>query len=446
MTKVKTVFWALLIVLSALWLLADTLLPEPLTYFSFRHAFMQYSGFMGMAVMSIAMVLAVRPRWLEKPMGGLDKMYRLHKWLGITALVVAVLHWWWARGTKWMVGWGWLERPPRGAGAGAEVTLSGFEQWMRGQRGLAESLGEWAFYAAVILIALALIRAFPYHLFTKTHRWLAVAYLVLVYHTLILFEIDYWTQPLGWTTAILLVAGVIAAALVLTRRVAQSRRVPGTIESLNTYPGVSVVEGRIHLEKGWPGHTPGQFAFVTSKRSEGAHPYTIASAWNPDDPSLTFVVKALGDWTGQLGEWLREGLPVEVEGPYGCFDFRDDRPRQIWIGAGIGITPFIARMTYLARHPGGPAIDLFHTTTDFDQAAIDRLKADARAAGIRLHLIVTPTDGRLTPEQIRESVPEWQSASLWFCGPAAFGDLLRKDFTAHGLPRGRFHQELFAMR
>jgi predicted ferric reductase len=33
-----------------------------------------------------------------------------------------------------------------------------------------------------------------------------------------------------------------------------------------------------------------------------------------------------------------------VEGPYGCFDFEDGQPHQIWIGAGIGITPFVARM------------------------------------------------------------------------------------------------------
>lgn len=41
---------------------------------------------------------------------------------------------------------------------------------------------------------------------------------------------------------------------------------------------------------------------------------------------------------------------------------------------------------------------------------------------------------------------EWRDASIWFCGPAGFGQALRQDFAAHGLPRDRFHQELFAMR
>ena len=64
---------------------------------------MQYTGVLGMGVMSVAMLLAVRPAWLEHRLHGLDKMYRLHKWLGISGLVLAVLHWLCAQGPKWLV-------------------------------------------------------------------------------------------------------------------------------------------------------------------------------------------------------------------------------------------------------------------------------------------------------------------------------------------------------
>lgn len=38
------------------------------------------------------------------------------------------------------------------------------------------------------------------------------------------------------------------------------------------------------------------------------------------------------------------------------------------------------------------------------------------------------------------------AASIWFCGPSGFGEVLREDFAAAGLPvTERFHQELFAM-
>ena len=104
MKRIKVSLVAILILLTALWLAADTLLPEPFTYFSFRVAFLQYSGVIGIGLMSFAMLLALRPKCLEPYLDGLDKMYRLHKWLGVGALVIAVIHWWWAQGTKWMVG------------------------------------------------------------------------------------------------------------------------------------------------------------------------------------------------------------------------------------------------------------------------------------------------------------------------------------------------------
>jgi len=82
----------------------------------------------------------------------------------------------------------------------------------------------------------------------------------------------------------------------------------------------------------------------------------------------------------------------------------------------------------------------------YEQTVIEKLTADAGAASIRLHVTITPKHGRLTPEQIRATVPESASASLWFCGPAVFGSSLRKDFLHHGLPAANFHQELFQMR
>ncbi|WP_425287451.1 hypothetical protein [Paramesorhizobium deserti] len=206
------------------------------------------------------------------------------------------------------------------------------------------------------------------------------------------------------------------------------------------------------MPHGWPGHKPGQFAFATSDRSEGAHPYTIASGWNDEKPLITFVTKELGDHTSRLREKLRVGQDVKIEGPYGCFTFDNGQPRQIWIGGGIGITPFIAAMKHIAQqglHPdrAHPVIDLFHTTAEYDGTAIAKLRADAKAADIRLHVLVDARDGFLSGERIRKEVPEWRDASIWFCGPAGFGGALRQDFAAKGLPvTERFHQELFNLR
>lgn len=450
MQNIKRAFWGMLLALTILWLLAEPQAFRQADFFALRSTIVQYSGLVAMVAMSVAMILALRPHWPERWFGGLDKMYRLHKWLGIAALSVSVFHWLWSKGPKWAVGWGLLERPARGARTPLENPI---EQFFSGFRGSAEEVGELAFYATVLLIALALIKAFPYRYFYKTHRLLALAYLALVFHAVVLIEFSYWTSVIGVLMASLLIAGTLSAVTVLLRRVGAGRRVKGKIASLQYYPGVLALETEIDVPRGWPGHKPGQFAFAMSDKREGAHPYTIASAWNDKDRRITIVTKALGDHTSRLRDTLRVGQDVTIEGPYGCFDFENGQPRQIWIGGGIGVTPFIAGMKHRAQerreHPDRPlpVIDLFHSTADYDETAIEKLKADAVAADVRLHILIDARDGFLTCERIRATVPDWREASIWFCGPVGFGEALRKDFQIQGLPVAqRFHQELFSMR
>ena len=89
--------------------------------------------------------------------------------------------------------------------------------------------------------------------------------------------------------------GSVAAILVLLRRVGAGRQVQGSIASLTYYPELRVLEGEVSVPEGWPGHRAGQFAFATSDTAEGAHPYTIASAWNDAERRITFITKELGN-------------------------------------------------------------------------------------------------------------------------------------------------------
>lgn len=160
-----------------------------------------------------------------------------------------------------------------------------------------------------------------------------MASLALVFHSVVLTRFDYWGQPIGWLLAALMLGGSAAAVLVLLGRVGAGRQVGGTVETLVHHPGLDVIESRIALQPGGSGHAAGQFAFVTADAREGAHPYTIASAWDSKERRITFITKALGNHARRLREHLRVGLPVTVERPCGCFDCEDSRPRQIWIGA-----------------------------------------------------------------------------------------------------------------
>ena len=444
MKPVQRIFWGLLLALTLLWWFSDSTAAASLVnLFAWRNLLLQYSGVLSIGVMSVSMLLAVRPVVLEPRLGGLDKMYRLHKWLGISALVTSVSHWLIAQGPKWMVGWGWLERPVRGPRPPPPAEL--IHRLIASQHGLAESVGEWTFYLAAALMVIALVKAFPYKAFLKTHTVLAATYLALVFHAVVLLNWGYWTSALGLPMALLMGAGTVSAVLVLLGRVARNRKVSGTVVGVHHHALLKTMSIDIQLQGPWAGHKAGQFAFVTLHADEGAHPYTISSAWLKDG-RITFIIKALGDYTGTLSQRVQVGETVRLEGPYGRFTFEGSKKRQIWIGGGIGITPFVARMKALAHTPDERTVDLFHTTAAYDPHAIGLMTQDAQDAGVRLHVLWDQRDGRLDANHIVAKVPDWKNADVWFCGPAKFGQSLRQTLMAMGMDGRSFHQELFEMR
>jgi predicted ferric reductase len=446
-TNMKNIKLSLILLLSGLlvlWGLSEINVASPLVNFlSWRALLIQMSGVLAIGLMSVAMILAVRPVILENCLDGLDKMYRLHKWLGIGALVLALVHWLLAEAPKWLIDLGLLERPARPRRLMEyDNVLQGFFASLHSP---AEVIGEYSFYVVVALIAISLIKRFSYRFFFKTHRILAITYLLLVVHSIVLVRFDYWTNPIGPVIALLMLAGSISAVIVLVRGIGKQRQVDAEVTAVRQYPEIGFLVVDMAMKGRWAGHRAGQFAFLTLHEDEAAHPFTIASAWEGDG-RIQFVIKGLGDYTNTLAERLKVGQSARVEGPYGRFVFEGKNKRQIWIGGGIGITPFMAGMQSLARIIGGRTIDLFHTTTILDERFINGLKKSAEAANVNLHVFWDERDGFLTPGRLAEIVPDWKESDVWFCGPAGFGKALKKGLLEMGLDESQFHQELFAMR
>ncbi|MGO3930267.1 ferric reductase-like transmembrane domain-containing protein [Rhodopseudomonas pseudopalustris] len=441
-TRLTTAFAAAVVGLAVLWGLS--LEPDAFTggFWATRHTLVYGTGVMALGLMSIGVILAARPVWFETALGGLDKFYRLHKWLGIAALGFATAHWLLRKGPSWISDLGLFAIPPKPR-HGDEIA-TGFDLF-RDLKHPAAEIGEWAFYALVALVAIALWKRFPYKYFFVTHRLMPVVYLVLIFHAVILVDRSYWTKPLGPVLALLLAAGSVAALTALFRRIGSSRQASGTIATLSLYEGNQVLDVGVRLDTAWPGHKAGQFAFVNFDDAEAAHPFTISSAWQ-NDGLLQFTIKGLGDYTRTLASQLHVGQSVVVEGPYGRFNFQDNGVRQIWIGGGVGITPFIARLRQLALAGRSSPIDLFYATDMPDAAFIVPIRELAQQTGIAFHLVDGSHADRLTLEKLAATVPEWKQADVWFCGPSGFGDAMRSTMIAQGLPASRFHQELFEMR
>jgi len=441
-TRLTTALALVSVGLAGLWLLS--LEPGAFTqgFWATRTTLVYGSGVMALGLMSVGVILAARPVWFETPLGGLDKFYRLHKWLGMSALGFAIAHWVLRKGPSWITHLGLFAIPPKPPHA--KEVATGFDLFRELKHPAAE-IGEWALYLLVALVVIALWKRFPYKYFFKTHRLMPAVYLVLVFHAFILIDRSYWSKPLGPVLALLLAAGTLAALTSLFGKIGSSHQASGTIATLSLYDGNQVLDVGIRLETAWHGHDAGQFAFVNFDDVEAAHPFTITSAWH-NDGLLKFSIKGLGDYTRTLAGSLHVGQGVVVEGPYGRFNFQGEAGRQIWIAGGVGVTPFIARLRQIARVGRSDPIDLFYATNAPDAAFIAPIRHLAQQTGIAFHLVDGSHDDRLTLEKLAGMVPDWKQADVWFCGPGGFGDAMRGTMIAQGLPASRFHQELFEMR
>ena len=87
MRRIELTYAAFMAVLTILWLVADPILWTAYEFYAFRTSLINYTGVIGIGAMSAAMITALRPVSIEPFLGGLDRIYRLHKWLGITGLV-----------------------------------------------------------------------------------------------------------------------------------------------------------------------------------------------------------------------------------------------------------------------------------------------------------------------------------------------------------------------
>ncbi|MCM8596997.1 ferric reductase-like transmembrane domain-containing protein [Accumulibacter sp.] len=414
--------------------------PPGATLWVIRQEALYLTGLLSIALMSLAMFLSTRPAWLEGPLGGLDRVYRTHRWAGILAGVFALTHWLVEMSgdlIKALIG---------RSGRIPKETLGGF---LEALRHLAKDLGEWAIWVLLAMLLITLWRRFPYAIWRVLHRVMPLLYLALALHAVMLAPPAYWTQPAGVVLAALIAAGVYGSVLSLAGRIGRSLQVTGKIVSVSRI-SPEVVGVSCQLDERWPGHRPGQFAFVRFAHGDGQHPFTIASA-DHGNRQVRFEIKALGDFTRRLGERLAAGQPVSVEGPYGRFELRRRKPgaRQIWIAGGIGVTPFLAWLESLTDRPAeAPAADLHYCTRDGDaDPFVDRLQSLCAALPqIRLSIHDARAGQTLTAGELAASEPTARSAEVWFCGPQGLADALRAGLARAWRGRLRFHQEAFALR
>lgn len=381
-----------------------------------------------MILLACAIVLSNRPRFLESFFGGLDRMYRSHRVVGLLGLSLLFLH--------------FFTIPDLSASDSAGRTL-----------------GKVALIGLTGLVALALIPRIPfiggyvrlaYQHWRFTHRFAGLFFIIGFVHMLLVDDITA-TLPLArWYWQPIVFVGMAAYVYkeLIGPRLARRRRDYVVEEA--TRLNASVIDVALRPLGDHMAQDAGQFAFVgfpTDPLLSEAHPFTISSA--PGDELIRLSIKATGDWTKHLYRSLAVGAPARIDGSYGRFSHKRGRARQIWVAGGIGVTPFLSWIRNFEETPEPFDIDFFYTVRARAEAAFWReIRFAARKhPWFRASLNVSSEDGQLGADQIASALGrDVDDCSIYLCGPVPMTEALRSGFKQLGVPAKSIHSEEFSFR
>lgn len=382
-------------------------------------------GVAALAMMGAVAILASRWTWIEDIFGGLDRVYAVHKWLAVYALALASMHLLFKAGDEtWMVG--------------AIIELP--RDWTRLVR-------QASFIALMVIVVLALNRNIPYSQWRWWHRLSGPLFLIVIAHWLSIRSPVEITSPAGLWLAGFAFLGVVSAAYKLLLYPFLARHADYRVMSVSRGPSAAEIE--FEPTKRGVDFRAGHFGFLRMKVDglREPHPFTIASAPTPGG-RITFVIRALGDYTNKLIANVSPGMHADVYAPYGRFERRPEYAREIWIGGGVGISPFIAWMR--DQHPQGfKGVVLFYFFSPgraFPET--DALQAMAEERGIEF---VPVSTGPATPsfvERFGEALQatDPSSVDIAVCGPQGLLEAVRKLASANNYSPDSIRHEFFAFR
>jgi len=389
-------------------------------------SFGQITGLLGMILFSLNLIISNRSRFFDHFFSGIHHFYDTHKWLGSLAFSLLLFHPLFLA-VKYLglsVYDAAMFLLPGGINTNTAITL-----------------GSVALLGMILLLSLTLYFKIRYHIWRFSHKFMVAVFIVAIMHVLLISS-DV-SRDLFLRYYILLFAfwGLAFGSYRAFFRFFFNKDYSFRVKEVILLNG-NVVEIELAPEKGAIKFEPGQFIFVrfvAPATSSEPHPFSIASAESSDH--LKIVVKALGDFTGDLDK-IKPGMLAKIEGPFGKFYAPAGR-KEIWIAGGVGITPFLS-MARSLREITRP-IDLYYCLNEPGEAVfLDELRAiSATNPKFRVITWFSKEKGRINVEKIKEISEGVVFSDIYICGPLLFMRSLRDQFTKQGVESKNIYFEEF---
>jgi len=392
----------------------------------------QITMLLSFACAVLALLAVVRAQALEPLFGGLDRGVRLHRRLGLWALLLLVAH------VVFLV--------LHAAAAGQEIWVMLVPFWSAEAR----TIDILAFYLLIGLGLLAYDRRLRHERWLALHRLIGLLFLVGTAHASLQESTIRLYEPLRTWIVILLLCGTAAWIYRVFLFRSFGPRFRYAVRRV-TQRGGDVVDLEIRPLDRRMMYQPGTFAFLRIPSLEAhageLHPFSISST--PVERDLRFSVRQVGDFTRRLST-LKTGDEVEVYGAFGSFTPQHFAPyrRMVWVGAGIGITPFLGMLGFELSNNDFRRIWLYYVTRTPEEAVYD---AEIRARFLEADSFIdyvqwsSAERGRLTAARIAEEVA-LEGYAVMLCGSSAFVADMARQFRRLGVPSERIILEELQFR
>lgn len=380
-------------------------------------------GAVSILLMAWSFVLAIRLRALEPWFGGMDRVYRSHRWAGALAIPTMWLH------TS-------IEPDIRGGIRGASRSIADSASDLAGT-------GETMLY---LLVGASLLRWIPYRYWRWTHKLLGLPFVFASWHFFTAQKPYANTSAWGWFFNAVMLIGTAAwlhrvVVLDMFARGRPYRVVRSTIDDTTIEIELEPLGSRLR-------HHAGQFAFVKLDLPGLREPHAFTIASSPDEANLRFYIRDLGDWSNRLLDADLLGAAARIEGPYGHFQpTRDSTDRTIWVAGGVGITPFLSAIGQLEPAPKEHRPLLIYAVRQRAGAtALEALTSAAADGRIALDVVVSSEGRRFSPAMFAAAIGDArpQRCHVATCGPSGLTDAVISSARNHGI--ASIEYEAFDMR
>lgn len=410
---------------SFLWFLTfpnTTIIHEADPFFVYSS---QLFAIIGFSLFAISFMLSTRIKRVEKYFGGLDKLYQKHHTIGKAAFFMMLIH--------------PVLLALRSLPGNIEKTLL---YLLPLHRKIEINIGSWALWGLSALLLFTIVIKLPYDKWKITHKFMGLFFILGIVHV---FGVDSFYEENPLLAIYFMILSVLGLFAFMYKSVFHKWAVKkhpfnvGEIHQLNE----KVMEITLSNKSSNFDYIPGQFCFVQFVHEDismESHPFTICGTSREGD--INILVKSLGDYTLNLHKKLTLHTPVLVEGPYGCFDYRLGKEKQIWIAGGVGIAPFVSWCRELGNnYLSGLEVDLYYCVNDKTEAfhLHEFEKLEKINPHFHVNLSVSDETGFLKGSDIKDV----KEKTIFLCGPKEMRNALLKDFKALDVPKGNIIYEDF---